>query len=814
MLRRVFFSVFLICWAISLSAQNAFTLNSPSDMLYGNLARAANEYHSYEALDLTDREAEEGYRPISLVSVARGACRFKDNLSEEYAVRDYYRKLAEQGKLNDSEKRLLEHIEAIVRMCEENKGKVFPSCDGEQVQILKRLSERFPTVLGKDVKAKVERSAYPLEVEYFSATKGDFRSRALALVVRYSSLLGGGDFVKSLFTPAEVHDYWKKVNADIFRTWCVSKENKGDFVSGKLGVYTNLLKDLEKAVAQTEPMAIFRTVDVATFQALLCLIGASGNNYVGPEADSNAYYAAFNNICSSANFVFVIYRNDAGNAYVKMLHNEREVGVDALVATKRVYYDWESVKQYLGDRVEGSYKKPALAFSVTYKRILKNDDTGLKVVGKVKAPKVGAKANPFWSIGCECLDRGFADFRQYEPFLNELGAGYARIQSGWQRTEQVKGVYSFEWLDKIVDGIIEVGLTPWMCLCYGNSNYTKSGAGLAAEIFTDEETLVAWENYVRAVVKRYKGKISMYEVWNEPDFGGTLRRAVPYANLFARTAPIIRENDPNAKIAGMALAGDMKPEFCAIVFDTLKERGALEYFDYFTFHPYKDRPESCIARLKELEKLAQSYSPKIRLLEGEVGFVSDLYIRKQKDFDEVMQAKGVLRMMAMCYGLGFPTSIFSIIDNLYPNRLQSFGLLRADMRKRPAYKRPSFYSYRNMASILNAGSYSEGDISVKGKIEKPLSSVTICRDGKRVGAMLWYSGELMKKEITKDRVDVLFEGLNLSDPVYVDPMTGRIYQLDKFRNTKRGLAVKKLPIWDSPVMVIERSEAEERIATK
>ena len=113
-----------------------------------------------------------------------------------------------------------------------------------------------------------------------------------------------------------------------------------------------------------------------------------------------------------------------------------------------------------------------------------------------------------------------------------------------------------------------------------------------------------------------------------------------------------------------------------------------------------------------------------------------------------------------------------------------------------------------MASILNAGSYSKGDVVVKSKVEKPLSSVSICRDGKCVGAMLWYSGEQMNKSITKDKVDVLFEGLNLSDPVYVDPMTGRIYKLDKFRNTKRGLAVKKLPIWDSPVMVIERAEVE------
>ena len=114
-----------------------------------------------------------------------------------------------------------------------------------------------------------------------------------------------------------------------------------------------------------------------------------------------------------------------------------------------------------------------------------------------------------------------------------------------------------------------------------------------------------------------------------------------------------------------------------------------------------------------------------------------------------------------------------------------------------------------MASILNAGSYSQGDVAVKCKVEKPLSAVSICRNGKSVGAMVWYSGEKMSKDIAKDNVDILFEGLNLSDPVYVDPMTGRVYKLGKFRNTKRGFAAKKLPVWDSPVMVIERSEVVE-----
>lgn len=35
-----------------------------------------------------------------------------------------------------------------------------------------------------------------------------------------------------------------------------------------------------------------------------------------------------------------------------------------------------------------------------------------------------------WSIGCETLDRDYADFSQFRKYVGPLGVGYARIQSG------------------------------------------------------------------------------------------------------------------------------------------------------------------------------------------------------------------------------------------------------------------------------------------------------------------------------------------------------------------------------------------------
>ncbi len=93
-----------------------------------------------------------------------------------------------------------------------------------------------------------------------------------------------------------------------------------------------------------------------------------------------------------------------------------------------------------------------------------------------------------WSVGCETLDRDQARFSVYKDYVGELGVKYGRLQSGWAKCEQQKDVYDFAWLDECVYGLVEQGVQPWMCLCYGNPIYGSDrhlGAGLAA--LTDNE---------------------------------------------------------------------------------------------------------------------------------------------------------------------------------------------------------------------------------------------------------------------------------------------------------------------------------------
>ena len=144
----------------------------------------------------------------------------------------------------------------------------------------------------------------------------------------------------------------------------------------------------------------------------------------------------------------------------------------------------------------------------------------LKKVGDVKKFASKEIDHSRLGIGFEKLDRMAFDPENAYDKVADVGVKWVRIQSGWARTEKEKGVYSFDWLDSIVDNLVDRGLKPWICLCYGNGLYNERAAKVFGAVGcppqTDEEC-AAWSRYVTAVVKRYTGKVDWYEVWNEPD---------------------------------------------------------------------------------------------------------------------------------------------------------------------------------------------------------------------------------------------------------------------------------------------------------
>ena len=112
----------------------------------------------------------------------------------------------------------------------------------------------------------------------------------------------------------------------------------------------------------------------------------------------------------------------------------------------------------------------------TTKELVKTDlNVLLPIIGTVKSRNANEIESSNWLIGCETLDRDYADYDQYKEYIAPLGIKRIRMQAGWAKTEKVKGEYDWVWLDHIVNDAVSRGLKPWLQTSYGNSLYRNGG---------------------------------------------------------------------------------------------------------------------------------------------------------------------------------------------------------------------------------------------------------------------------------------------------------------------------------------------------
>lgn len=456
-------------------------------------------------------------------------------------------------------------------------------------------------------------------------------------------------------------------------------------------------------------------------------------------------------------------------------------------------------------------KKP---YSLVWNDFNIKDDTGLMVLGQINTCRPSIDMKSRWSIGCECLDRDYADFSKIKSFYGELGAGYARIQSGWARCEKEKGIYDFGWLDEIVNGLLNEGVKPWMCLCYGNPLYTEGGISLNASIFTDKATMEAWTRYVQAVVKHFKGRVYMYEVWNEPDSGENKKYPERYGDLFAATAKAVRKSDSDVLIAGGSFTARFRMDWITKALDRIREKSAIDLLQAVTFHPYYPIPEEATDAILRLKSLVHSYNSSTILLQGESGCPSQLEYNHAlcyHKWTEYSQVKWIMRRMMCDFALDVPSSIFTMVDLQYDFMLQSFGLVRMNLLKESVYKRPSFYAVSNLVSLLDDAMEPFDGISIKESKGNDVKAVGIGKDGKCVAMAYWKGDDKPSDILDKEKVNALIKGVVFENPVLLDPITGRVYDLSYVmlrggqQRLENATKFTGLPLWDSPLIIIEKN---------
>lgn len=427
-------------------------------------------------------------------------------------------------------------------------------------------------------------------------------------------------------------------------------------------------------------------------------------------------------------------------------------------------------------------------------------------IGTLKTKTTHEIESSNWSVGGETMDRDYTIYKNWSPYLEELGIKKVRLQGGWAKCETTKGVYDWKWLDDVINDLPKKGIKPWVCLCYGNPLYGKGEIVLGSKIDTDEITRTAWLNWVEAFVNRYKGVVDEWEIWNEPN--GHNPPDV-YAGLLMQTAELIKKIHPESKIIGFALAG-IPVDWAEDVLKIMKANGKTGLVDFLCYHPYNFNPDASYSTVDELYKTMKKYAPNMKLLQGENGAPSEFRNTKalnKYEWTELTQAKWALRRMLGDLGRDIPTSIFSVIDMKYPDEMNRKGLLYSNDDQTVGHKKQAYYAVQNLAAVFDNTLERNKDFEYKVETEYENSVFAYTNKSNKQNIItLWLHTNRPVDYNATTPVDVEMKGVNFKNPVWIDLRNGSIYEIPKKAWSQTGNTFKMsgLPVYDSPVLIAEK----------
>ena len=445
----------------------------------------------------------------------------------------------------------------------------------------------------------------------------------------------------------------------------------------------------------------------------------------------------------------------------------------------------------------------------------------LPVLGKVAPRHAKDVVSSSWSIGAETIDRDFTVYENFKKYLGPLGAKGVRLQAGWAKCEKVKGVYSWDWLDAIVNDAVAQGVRPWLEFNYGNTIYAGGGdTGLGGGFPSSLEALAAWDRWCRALVERYKDRVNQWEVWNEPDLNNnSTATSEAYVDLYIRTATMVREVQPKGQVWALALAGntDYADKFLA----GMQAKGKLDLIDAITFHGYPRNPDDT-TRVDKLRAISAKYSRVIPLRQGETGAPSkyqENFALSKISFTETTHAKWDLRRLLAHHAKDVPMNLFTLSDMHYTTasaqggadgilRMNYKGMLATNPDQTVAYVKPAYYAAQTVFAIFDDTLPRVKDyaFSTTALREVALSGYRRERDGAQVAA-LWFSDAPPAEANGVSLADVKLRAGKFTEPVLVDVRTSTVYALPKTGWTQddKGTVFRALPIYDSPMLIVEKS---------
>lgn len=472
-------------------------------------------------------------------------------------------------------------------------------------------------------------------------------------------------------------------------------------------------------------------------------------------------------------------------------------------------------------------------------------------LGKITPKHSSEIQSSYWGIQASTLDPELLERAA------EIGIKWTRLGASWNSIEKEKGVYDWSKTDEAFDAILKTGITPFVTVGHGNELYsplTTYDDPKLAEIYgyrpappiKDPKAMEAWLRFVDATIKRYKDRIVYWEVWNEPNhrnYWGSEPDGKEYGQLLKQTAELIRKIQPEAKIIGGSTAG-IQPKFT----DDFLSVGTENLIDIITYHNYGSVPEDRAYRAVELQKVIAKYNPSIELWQGECGYPSHSSTRDfrgRAPWGLNIQAKWLLRQaftdIYFCNatmsnyfklvhtggrGERQQRSPLSGLDTLFGfperggSRVRTKGVNEKCLLTNPELiPKPGYFAYQNLCAVMDKRYRvyrTDCKIEVKdqgvfygiGAADDAFPSVPLTATFKTENSKgfiaFWLPWNAQENIIKPGKISLSAHEMAFLDPVLIDPLSGRIYEISFAMDDAGTATFSDLPLFDYPLFILEK----------
>jgi VCBS repeat-containing protein len=335
-------------------------------------------------------------------------------------------------------------------------------------------------------------------------------------------------------------------------------------------------------------------------------------------------------------------------------------------------------------------------FSVTVTDAL-GQKTSVSVTVQVAPPLTSAMDQRSTTVAVTAQEMYFfsqSDTDKALDLLKAAGVTNIRIMVPWMGVEFLNNFWSFDGVDRMVNGAVARNIEVLAVL---NSPPLWASLSDALPLTSRPTSASEFAEYAAKVAARYKGKISAYEIWNEPNYIGFWApgpNAAQYTEILKAAYPAIKAADPNAVVVAGSVSSVL--DFLNITANPVRfvkemyAAGAAGYFDALSFHPYlyslqfskgASTVNSPLWQVNEIYKLMVANG------DGNKKIWATEYGQPSTLVSEDSQAAYIADFLRKWRTLSYagPAFIQTIKDNTEqdPNAA-SMGLFRADWTAKPA----------------------------------------------------------------------------------------------------------------------------------